>query len=178
MGELGVSPFCPTPRSCIDLICESAHGNGDGDGLRGQRKSACFPNTDQMQRPPFRQPMSAMLSSTSSRVTPPGPIVKDMPDELVATCIMIGYPSRQDIRAVILVVFAQFSNPPCASRTAVSNLSILILFDCIPVMLSPEMIQAVSASDCIGWEHGDSRNFFQKRFARKVRDDRSSSRRS
>jgi hypothetical protein len=81
-----------------------------------------------------------------------GLIVKDIPDELVATCIMIGYPSRQDIRAVILVVFAQFSNPPCASRTAVSNLSILILFDCIRVMLSPEMIQAVSASDCIGWE--------------------------
>jgi hypothetical protein len=105
-----------------------------------------------------------------------GLIVKDIPDELVATCIMIGYPSRQDIRAVILVVFAQFSNPPCASRTAVSNLSILILFDRIPVMLSPQMIQAVSASDCIGWEHGDSRNFFRRGSRGKVRDDRSSSR--
>jgi hypothetical protein len=43
MDELGVSPFCPTPQSCIDLIREDAHGNRDDDVLRGKEGQLVFP---------------------------------------------------------------------------------------------------------------------------------------
>src|SRR5260370_9880203 len=92
MDELGVSPFYPTPRSCIDLIREDAHGNRDGDVLRGKEGLLVFPIQTRGRDRRIRQPIERnvvehIVSCKALRLT-----VKDTRHEREAERIMVEYP--------------------------------------------------------------------------------------
>src|SRR5260221_3790396 len=57
MNEFGKRFLCPTPRGCIELIGKGAHGNRDGDVLRGEKGELVLPIETRRRDRRIRQPV-------------------------------------------------------------------------------------------------------------------------
>src|SRR3954451_20350125 len=81
--------FCPTPRSCIDLIRKDAHGNRDGDAFRGEEGELVFPIQTSRRDCRVRQPVECdIVEDVVSRQTL-GLTVEDTCDELVTARVVV-----------------------------------------------------------------------------------------
>src|SRR2546423_6659531 len=52
VDELGIRPFCPAPRSWIELVGKDAHGNRNGHALDTEIAERVLPSRDGPRNPP------------------------------------------------------------------------------------------------------------------------------
>src|SRR5687767_1891549 len=97
MDELGVSPFCPTPRNCIDLVRKDAHGYRDGDALDVEKSELVFSCNDlpietRGRNPRVRQPVVRDVVEHVVACKALGVSVEDTCHQLVADHVVVEYP--------------------------------------------------------------------------------------
>jgi hypothetical protein len=100
IDELGIRPLCPTPRSLIELVRKSAHGNRDGNPLRGEKVELVFPIQTSRGDPCVRRPVERDVVKDVVSCKAFGLTVKDACNERVTACVVVEYPSGQTDRRI------------------------------------------------------------------------------
>src|SRR5947209_19091254 len=92
MDELGIRLLRPAPRGLIELVRKRAHGSGNRDTLRGEKRELALPIKTSGRDRRVRQPVERGVVEDVVSREPLGLTVEHTRDERVTARVVVDHP--------------------------------------------------------------------------------------